>query len=161
IGSDALLARGRLRHQYPHSWRSKAPLIFRNTPQWFIAMDKILSDRGVPERGDDGVAVDTLRNRALAAIDVTAFYPPAGQNRLRGMIEQRPDWVISRQRAWGVPICVFVGKKTGTVLDDEGVNTRIRDVFEAEGADAWFADETGARFLGNDYSPDDFEKIDD
>lgn len=161
IGADALLARGRLRHQYPHSWRSKAPLIFRNTPQWFIAMDKLLSDEGVPERGDDGIAVDTLRNRALAAIDATAFYPPAGQNRLRGMIEARPDWVISRQRAWGVPICVFVDRKTGQILKDEDVNTRIREAFEKEGADAWFADKTGARFLGKGYNPDDYEKIDD
>ncbi|BCJ91664.1 isoleucine--tRNA ligase [Terrihabitans soli] len=161
IAADALLARGRLRHQYPHSWRSKAPLIFRNTPQWFIAMDKLLSDEGVPERGDDGIAVDTLRNRALAAIDATAFYPPGGQNRLRGMIEARPDWVISRQRAWGVPICVFVEKKTGEVLTDAAVNTRIFEAFEKEGADAWFGDQTGARFLGNDHPAEDYEKIND
>jgi isoleucyl-tRNA synthetase len=161
IAANGLLARGRLRHQYPHSWRSKAPLIFRNTPQWFIAMDKLLSDEGVPEKGDDGIAVDTLRNRALAAIDETTFYPPGGQNRLRGMIEARPDWVISRQRAWGVPICVFVEKKTGEVLRNDAVNTRIFEAFEKEGADAWFADPTGARFLGNDYAADDYEKIND
>ena len=151
IAANALLARGRLRHQYPHSWRSKAPLIFRNTPQWFIAMDRDL----------DGGPGDTLRARALKAISDTDFYPPQGENRLRGMIEARPDWVISRQRAWGVPIAVFVNKKTGEVLTDEKVNARIRAGFEAEGADAWFSDQTGARFLGNDYAPEDYEKIDD
>ncbi|GGE34318.1 isoleucine--tRNA ligase [Agaricicola taiwanensis] len=145
-----IIARGRLKHQYPHSWRSKKPVIFRNTPQWFISMDL----------GLEGGRTDTLRARALKAISETAFYPPQGQNRLRGMIEARPDWVISRQRAWGVPIAVFVEKATGEVLTDEKVNARIVEAFEAEGADAWFAD-NGARFLGNDYALEDYEKVND
>ena len=111
--------------------------------------------------GLEGGAQDTLRARALKAISDTDFYPAQGENRLRGMIESRPDWVISRQRAWGVPITVFVNKKTGEVLKDDKVNARIRSAFEAEGADAWFTDATGARFLGNDYSADDYEKVHD
>jgi isoleucyl-tRNA synthetase len=151
-----LLARGRLRHDYPHSWRSKAPVIFRNTPQWFIAMDKdIKSASGGVRQGD------TLRHRALTAIAETTWVPASGENRLRGMVENRPDWVVSRQRAWGVPIAVFVDRKTGEVLKDEKVNARIADAFEREGADAWFADADGSRFLGPDYAPADYEKVDD
>ena len=119
--AGGLLAQGSLVHSYPHSWRSKAPLIFRTTPQWFISM-----------------AVNDLRDVALAAIDATAFYPPQGRNRLRSMIETRPDWCISRQRAWGVPIAVFVEKKTGEALRDQAVIDRIADAVEREGADAWF-----------------------
>lgn len=135
IARNALFARGRLKHSYPHSWRSKKPVIFRNTPQWFVYMDKTLADG------------TTLRSRALNAIDDTRFVPAAGQNRLRAMIEGRPDWVLSRQRAWGVPICVFVDE-AGEVLVDDEVNARILEAFEAEGADAWFAEGARERFLG-------------
>ena len=109
IERNMLFARGRLKHYYPHSWRSKKPVIFRNTPQWFVHMDKELGDG------------TTLRSRALAAIDATRFVPAAGQTRLRAMIEERPDWVLSRQRAWGVPIAVFADAD-GDVLKDEAVN---------------------------------------
>jgi isoleucyl-tRNA synthetase len=135
IERNMLFARGRLKHSYPHSWRSKKPIIFRNTPQWFVYMDKDLADG------------TTLRSRALKAIDDTRFVPAAGQNRLRAMIEQRPDWVLSRQRAWGVPICVFVDEQ-GEILKDEAVNKRILEAFDAEGADAWFAEGARERFLG-------------
>ncbi|WP_265516627.1 isoleucine--tRNA ligase [Nitratireductor luteus] len=135
IDKDMLFARGRLKHSYPHSWRSKKPVIFRNTPQWFVHMDKDLGD------------ATTLRSRSLKAIDETRFVPAAGQARLRAMIEDRPDWVLSRQRAWGVPICVFADED-GNVLKDEAVNQRILEAFEAEGADAWFAEGARERFLG-------------
>lgn len=138
IERNALFARGRLKHQYPHSWRSKKPIIFRNTPQWFVYMDKDLKDG------------TTLRTRALSAIDDTRFVPAGGQNRLRAMIEQRPDWVLSRQRAWGVPICVFADEE-GNVLQDEAVNKRILEAFDAEGADAWFAAGAKDRFLGSEH----------
>jgi isoleucyl-tRNA synthetase len=139
--SGALLAKGKLRHSYPHSWRSKAPLIFRNTPQWFISME-----------------TNDLRKKALAAIDDTVFVPPQGRNRLYSMIETRPDWCISRQRAWGVPIAVFVNKQTGELLRDPSVVERIAAAFEQEGADAWFASPP-ARFLGNAYNPADYEQV--
>jgi isoleucyl-tRNA synthetase len=142
--AGALIARGRLKHQYPHSWRSKKPIIFRNTPQWFISM----SSHG-------------LRDIALKAIDETKFFPAAGQNRLRAMIEQRPDWVISRQRAWGVPIAVFVNRETGEILRDTAVNARIVEAFTAEGADAWFAEGAAQRFLGPDRSVSEWEQVRD
>ncbi len=144
-----LLASGRITHSYPHSWRSKAPVIFRNAPQWFIAMDK-----PIPEIGG------TLREKALAAIDATRFVPRAGYNRLRSMIETRPDWNVSRQRAWGVPIAVFVDKKTGEPLRDAEVMGRIVEAFRAEGADAWF-ESPPERFLGNKYNAADFEQVTD
>ncbi|MEN3794149.1 isoleucine--tRNA ligase [Fulvimarina sp. MAC3] len=142
-----LVARGRLKHSYPHSWRSKKPVIFRNTPQWFVEMDKDLGGYGLDTAGQ-AAGEDTLRNRALNAIDQTRFVPASGQNRLRGMIADRPDWVLSRQRAWGVPICVFVDED-GNILKDEAVNQRILEAFEAEGADAWFAEGARERFLGS------------
>ncbi|TWB15933.1 isoleucyl-tRNA synthetase [Rhizobium sp. ERR 1071] len=135
IETNTLFARGRLKHSYPHSWRSKKPVIFRNTPQWFVYMDKDFADGS------------TLRSRALKAIHDTRFVPAAGQNRLRAMIEQRPDWVLSRQRAWGVPIAIFVDEQ-GNILQDDGVNARILEAFEQEGADAWFAEGARERFLG-------------
>jgi isoleucyl-tRNA synthetase len=152
-----MVARGRVKHQYPHSWRSKKPIIYRNTPQWFVYMDRDI-------QGKKG---DTLRTRALAAIDATTFYPPAGQNRLRSMIADRPDWVLSRQRAWGVPIAVFYNLATDEILKDEAVNHRIGQAFEEEGADAWFKPDAKARFLagathnGAPVNPDDWQKIDD
>ena len=148
---NAMVARGRVKHQYPHSWRSKKPVIFRNTPQWFVYMDRDIM-------GQPG---DTLRHRALAAIDATKFYPDAGQNRLRSMIADRPDWVLSRQRAWGVPIAVFVNKATGEILKDDTVNHRIADAFEIDGADAWYADGAAERFLGAAYDAADYEMVKD
>lgn len=146
IARHALFARGRLKHSYPHSWRSKKPVIFRNTPQWFVYMDKELGDG------------TTLRSRSLSAIDDTRFVPAAGQNRLRAMIEGRPDWVLSRQRAWGVPIAIFADED-GNVLVDDAVNARILEAFEKEGADAWFAEGAKERFLGNDHDPVRWQQV--
>jgi isoleucyl-tRNA synthetase len=151
LAAGNLLARGRLKHQYPHSWRSKKPVIFRNTPQWFIAMDKPL-----PETNHA-----SLRDLALKAIGETRWVPAAGENRITGMIANRPDWVVSRQRAWGVPISVFVKKGTHDILVDERVNQRIAEAFEKEGADVWFAAGAAQRFLGADHDANEYEKIDD
>ena len=146
IETGALLARGRIEHSYPHSWRSKAPVIFRNTPQWFIPM------------GADG----GLREKAVTAIENTRFYPPRGKNRLLSMVEGRPDWLISRQRAWGVPLTLFVKKGTGEYLKNETVNARILQAFAAEGADAWFAQDAQERFLkGLVDDWESYEKVED
>ena len=152
----ALIARGRLRHDYPHSWRSKKPVIFRNTPQWFIAMDA----------GIDGG--DTLRDRALKAIGETRWVPPQGENRIRGMVLTKPDWVVSRQRAWGVPITVFRHKDTGRVIPGRDFNAsgelidRITEAFRKEGADAWFEEGAKERFLqGLVDDPAEWEKVED
>ncbi|MGY9055799.1 MAG: isoleucine--tRNA ligase [Alphaproteobacteria bacterium] len=140
---DSLYSWGRLKHSYPHSWRSKAPLIFRNTPQWFISME-----------------TNNLRENALKAIDETRFVPPAGQNRLRSMIETRPDWCVSRQRAWGVPIPLFVHKVTAEILRDQAVFDRVADAFRAEGGDAWYASPP-ERFLGEQYDSADYDQVQD
>ncbi len=211
-----LLAKGSLRHEYPHSWRSKAPLIFRTTPQWFIAMGenqylkKILDNitlgnlqevknlfeiidealknvvlgkenafynflRYLEKLSPEAMAIleanlnlkkglkiylsePTLRDVALKAIEETEWHPEKGKNRIRAMIEGRPDWCISRQRAWGVPIALFVDKKTGETLKDEAVLKRITDAYEEHGSDAWWSMDA-QEFLGNDYSADEYEQI--
>ena len=180
VEAGALLARGRLKHQYPHSWRSKKPVIFRNTPQWFIAMDQPFSlPRHCEERSDEAIQASgdpqggllrsarndgnepSLREVALEEIARTKWIPAAGENRITGMIANRPDWVVSRQRAWGVPIAVFVKKGGHEILVDDKVNARIIAAFEAEGADAWYKEGAAEKFLAPDHDPADYEKIDD
>ncbi len=138
-----LLSSGELVHSYPHSWRSKAPLVHRATPQWFISMDS-----------------HKLRNKALKAIDETTFYPSKGKERLKSMIETRPDWCVSRQRVWGVPLPIFINKKTGEILDDDEVFDNIAKIYEKEGSDCWFSDDP-QKFLGKKYKAEDFEKLSD
>ena len=170
--AGALLAAGEFKHSYPHSWRSKAKVIYRCTPQWFIAMDKPLShflpvtraeQRWENEGGEPNEIIDerkpTLRELAMNAIEATRFVPEKGRNRLGSMVEQRPDWVISRQRAWGVPIALFVEKKTGELLVDRELNQRIVAAVREQGVDAWDA-ANAASFLGN-RNPDDYEMVTD
>ena len=143
-----LAASADYRHSYPHSWRSKAKLIYRCTPQWFVAMDRDLGDG------------TTLRGRALAGIDATRWLPARGYNRIRAMVEDRPDWVLSRQRAWGVPITLFVHRATGEYLRDPHVNARIVEAFRERGADAWWTTDP-AEFLGALHDPADYEQVTD
>jgi isoleucyl-tRNA synthetase len=158
--SGALLAKGKLKHSYPHSWRSKAPLIYRNTPQWFVSIDKPLDD-GLGQYGN------TIRTRALTSIDqLVQWTPQTGRNRLYSMIEARPDWVLSRQRAWGVPLTCFtkVGAKptdADFLLRNAEVNARIVAAFEAESADVWFTDGFKERVLGGIVDPAAYTKVDD
>ena len=140
---NKLLSSGELVHSYPHSWRSKAPLVHRATPQWFISMES-----------------HKLRTKALKALDETTFYPSKGKDRLRAMIETRPDWCISRQRVWGVPLPIFVNKKTKEVLVDDEVFENIANIYEKEGSDCWFSD-SPEKFLGDKYKAEDFEKQSD
>jgi len=138
-----LLFNGELVHSYPHSWRSKAPLVHRATPQWFISMES-----------------HKLRDKALKAIDDTTFYPSKGKERLKSMIETRPDWCVSRQRVWGVPLPIFVNKKTKEILVDDEVTENIASIYEKEGSDCWFSDDP-QRFLGNKYNAKDYDKLSD
>ena len=154
----ALLAKGKLKHSYPHSWRSKAPVIYRNTPQWFVAIDKPL---------DDGMGTygETIRQRALNSINqLVTWTPIAGRNRLHSMIEARPDWVLSRQRAWGVPLTCFtrVGAKptdADFILRNDQVNARIKAAFEAEGADVWYVQGFKEKMLQGIVDPSQYNQV--
>ena len=141
IEAGALLHHGKVVHSYPHSWRSKAPLIFRTTPQWFISM-----------------STNGLRDKALAAIDQTRWVPAQGRNRIYSMVENRPDWCVSRQRAWGVPITVFVHKQSGEPLRDQAVIDRITAAVEQGGCDVWFST-PASTFLGPDHDPADYDQV--
>jgi isoleucyl-tRNA synthetase len=140
---NKLLKDGKLHHSYPHSWRSKAPLIYRATPQWFISMEK-----------------NSLRSKAIKAIKDTVFYPEKGKDRLLSMVEGRPDWCVSRQRVWGVPLPIFINKKTREPLRDKKVIDRIAEIYEKEGSDCWFVDDP-KKFLGKNHDPKDYEKLND
>ncbi|MFO0111029.1 MAG: isoleucine--tRNA ligase [Sphingomonadaceae bacterium] len=190
-----LAASADYKHSYPHSWRSKAKVIYRCTPQWFVPMDKALNPsplageerdlvRNEPSRSGEGASADKesmsvqthadpsprpspargegdrLRARAMQAIAATRFIPEKGRNRLSSMVEGRPDWVLSRQRAWGVPITLFVKKGTNQYLEDAGVNARIIAGIRENGVDGW-SDERAQEYLGSDYALADYERVTD
>ncbi len=138
-----LLKNDKLNHTYPHSWRSKAPLIYRATPQWFISMQK-----------------NDLRKKAIKSINETNFFPKKGKDRLLSMIEGRPDWCVSRQRVWGVPLPIFINKKTKEPLRDKKVIDKIASIYEKQGSDCWFTDDPKV-FLGDNYDPNNYEKLND
>ena len=158
INVGGLLARGKIKHSYPHSWRSKAPVIYRNTPQWFAAIDRVVGD-------DQDTYGKTIRERALASIDqLVEWTPKTGRNRLYSMIEARPDWVLSRQRAWGVPLTCFTKKGSlptdaDYLLRNEDVNARIAEAFEADGADVWYQEGAKERFLSGIVDPDAYDQV--
>ena len=158
IEVGGLLARGKIKHSYPHSWRSKAPVIYRNTPQWFAAIDRVVGD-------DQDEYGKTIRERALASIDqLVEWTPKTGRNRLYSMIEARPDWVLSRQRAWGVPLTCFTKKgalptDADYLLRNEDVNARIAEAFEAEGADVWYQEGAKERFLTGIVDPEAYDQV--
>jgi isoleucyl-tRNA synthetase len=157
-GAGALFAKGKLKHSYPHSWRSKAPVIYRNTPQWFVAIDRKL---------DDGMGTygDTIRARALTSInELVTWTPQTGRNRLHSMIQARPDWVLSRQRAWGVPLTCFTKKgvkptDADYLLRNAEVNARIKAAFEAEGADVWYVQGFKEKILSGIVDPSQYEQV--
>lgn len=150
-----LAASADYKHSYPHSWRSKAKVVFRCTPQWFVPMDKPLA-----HASPEGEGLMTLRQTALAAIEATRWVPEKGQNRITAMVEGRPDWVLSRQRAWGVPITLFVDRKSGQYLCDPAVNARIIAGVRERGVDAW-NDESAQAYLGEAYALADYERVTD
>jgi isoleucyl-tRNA synthetase len=156
--AGGIIARSRVKHSYPHSWRSKAPIIFRNTPQWFASIDREVGD------GQDTYG-KTIRERALRSIDeLVTWTPQTGRNRLYSMIEARPDWVLSRQRAWGVPLVCFTKRgllptDPDFLLRDAAVNARVLEAFETEGADAWYKEGAKQRFLGDDHNADDYNQV--
>ena len=158
IEVGGLLARGKIKHSYPHSWRSKAPVIYRNTPQWFAAIDRVVGD-------DQDEYGKTIRERALASIDqLVEWTPKTGRNRLYSMIEARPDWVLSRQRAWGVPLTCFTKKgalptDADYLLRNEDVNARIAEAFEADGADVWYQEGAKERFLTGIVDPEAYDQV--
>jgi isoleucyl-tRNA synthetase len=144
----ALLRHTKITHSYPHCWRTRKPVIYRATRQWFIAMDE-------PYRNGK-----TLRSAALEAIDGVKFYPESGRNRLRSMVETRPDWCISRQRDWGVPIAFLRDRQSQAVLFDDAVLEKTAAIFEKEGCDSWVTRDV-ADFLTPDYDPAQYEKVTD
>ncbi|MEW9854790.1 isoleucine--tRNA ligase [Novosphingobium sp. M1R2S20] len=160
-----LAASADYKHSYPHSWRSKAKVIYRCTPQWFVPMDRPI-DRQAPlcateaEIRDEQGAGETLRQTAVQAIAATRFVPEKGRNRIGAMVEGRPDWVLSRQRAWGVPITLFVNRETGQYLADPEVNARIVAAVTQGGVDAW-SDERAQEYLGDQYRAEDYERVTD
>jgi isoleucyl-tRNA synthetase len=161
---DAVLKVSKFKHSYPHCWRSHTPLIFRATKQWFISVDEKPAGQGESqsERGQPGLEDKTLRDIALSEVEKTLFIPETGRNRLKSMVENRPDWCISRQRDWGVPIAFFRVKSTGEVILDEKVLNYTAMIFEMQGSDAWYSmDIASLLYPGSGYSADELEKVTD